>query len=107
MDLKGHLLHKDMFCLSNLANIQKQTQRTHQNEKTEEYVTNEGTRQHLRKRTKSKRRYAIYLTMSSMVMVMKMLNKLRRRVNEHSEKLNRISKYEEEPSRAEENNNLY
>lgn len=40
-------------------------------------------------------------------MVIKMLNELRRRVNEYSEKLNRISKYKEEPSRAEENNNSY
>ena len=38
-------------------------------------------------------------------MIIKMLDELRRRMGEHSEKCNRVKKNKEEPNRAEEYNN--
>ena len=66
--------------------MHRNKQRIGQNEETEEYVPNEGTRQNLRKCTNE-------MEISSLpnkefkVMIIKMLIELRRRMDRHSENL--------------------
>ena len=68
-----------------LSNTYRQTQRDRQDEQADEYVPNQGKSQ---KETLMKQRERSYL-IEFKVMVIRMLTDLRRRIDEHSENLNK------------------